>query len=165
MPERHNAFREGSIAGAMGATSIVLWFLLIDTLSGRPYHTPTVLGRALFSFFGPVGPGDSPASLILGYTVFHYAVFVAIGVGVTAILHRAEKEPSLLAGCLMLFVAFELGFYGLVALLTQMELLGSFAWYQIGAANLIAAALMGTYLWRTHPALGDELKMALDGRH
>jgi hypothetical protein len=164
MPERHSALREGTIAGVFGATSIVLWFLLIDTLAGRPYYTPTVLGHALFSLVGPVDAAQSPAGLILGYTVFHYAAFIAVGMGLTAIVHRAEHEPSLLAGCLILFVAFELGFYGLVALLTQTQLLGGFAWYEIGAANLIAAGLMGSYLWRAHPALGDELRMVLGGR-
>jgi hypothetical protein len=164
MTKRHSAVREGTIAGVIGATSIVLWFLLIDTLAGRPYYTPTELGRALFSFFGPVDPSSSPSGIILGYTVFHYAVFIGIGMLLAALVHRAEREPSLLAGCMMLFVAFELGFYGLVALLTQAQLLGGFAWYQIGAANLIAAALMGSYLWNAHPALGDELRMVLDGR-
>ena len=49
------------------------------------------------------------------------------------------------------------------ALLAQTDALGTLAWYQIGAANLVAAILMGTYLWRTHPALGRGLNFALEG--
>jgi len=63
---------------------------------------------------------------------------------------------------MILFVMIELGFYGLVALLQQ-TVLGNFAWYQILAGNLLAALLMGTYLWRSHPAMRDRLVRALEG--
>ena len=42
-------------------------------------------------------------------------------------------------------------------------MLGNFAWYQILAGNLLAAALTGTYLWRSHPALKHRLVSALEG--
>jgi hypothetical protein len=41
--------------------------------------------------------------------------------------------------------------------------LGGLAWPQIFIANLIAAALMLGYLWRTHPQLGGHLRHALEG--
>ena len=63
---------------------------------------------------------------------------------------------------MILFVAIELGFYGVVAML-QETVLGNFAWYQILAGNLLAAALMGTYLWRSHPLLKRGLVSALEG--
>jgi hypothetical protein len=42
-------------------------------------------------------------------------------------------------------------------------MLGALAWYQIMLGNLVAAFAMGTYLWRTHPELREELRHALDG--
>src|SRR5436190_19474547 len=39
--------QEGLIAGLIGAATIAVWFLILDSLSGRPLYTPTVLGRAL----------------------------------------------------------------------------------------------------------------------
>jgi divalent metal cation (Fe/Co/Zn/Cd) transporter len=81
----------------------------------------------------------------------------------TAVVHHAEVESSVLAGALILFVAFEIGFYGFTALLSQHELLGDLAWYQIGIGNLLAAGAMGTYLWRRHPELSQEFVHALGG--
>ena len=45
MAPRHNAAREGLIAGVLGATSVALWFLILDVLAGRPQRLPA-LGRA-----------------------------------------------------------------------------------------------------------------------
>jgi len=78
------------------------------------------------------------------------------------LVHAGERTASVLAGSMILFVAFELGFYGMVALL-QETVLGNFAWYQILAGNLLAAILMGTYLWRGHPAARRSLVRALEG--
>src|SRR5688572_18995870 len=74
----HSIPREGLIAGAIGATSVAVWFLILDTIQGRPFHTPTVLGGALFSILGPPMT-ESNLFLVAGYTVFHYAVFGALG--------------------------------------------------------------------------------------
>jgi divalent metal cation (Fe/Co/Zn/Cd) transporter len=90
-------------------------------------------------------------------------VFSLAGMLLVAVAHRARVESSVLAGFLILFVAFEIGFYGLTALLSQQELLGELAWYQIGIGNLLAAAAMGTYLWRRHPELSSEFAHALGG--
>ena len=154
---------EGTVAGFIGATSIVLWFGLVDALAGQLYRTPTVLGQALFRFFGP-DAGESTATLILGYTAFHYAVFIAIGIVLSWGLRHAEREPTLMAGAVLAFVMFEIGFYGLTALLSESELLGHLAWYQVGAANLLAASLMGGYLLYEHPVLLRHMGYALGGR-
>ncbi|PYN49534.1 MAG: hypothetical protein DMD95_00925 [Candidatus Rokuibacteriota bacterium] len=41
-------YQEGLIAGLVGAATVALWFLVIDSIQGRPLYTPTVLGTALF---------------------------------------------------------------------------------------------------------------------
>src|SRR2546428_12726625 len=41
-------YQEGLIAGLIGAATVALWFLIIDSIQGRPLYTPTVLGAALF---------------------------------------------------------------------------------------------------------------------
>ena len=65
---------------------------------------------------------------------------------------------------MMLFVAFEIGFYGLSAALQESPFLGALGWGQVATGNLIAAAAMGAYMWRTHPELKGELSYALGGR-
>jgi hypothetical protein len=150
------------VAGVIGATAVALWFLIVDTLQGRPLHTPEVLGGALFSLLGPPF-GESDLLRIVGYTLFHYGVFVALGALVIFLVHRSRREPSILAGLLILFVIFEVGFYFFSAFLAEPELLGDLGWYQIGIANLFAAGSMGVYVWRRHPMLSADLSHALSG--
>lgn len=156
----HSIPREGLVAGLIGATAVAAWFFVVDLIGGRPLFTPRTLGEGLLSVFGR---SPEPAAVnVIAYTIFHYAVFILVGMIAVVLVHAGEKMPSVLAGSLILFVAIELGFYGLVALLEE-TVLGNFAWYQILAGNLLAAALMGTYLWRAHPALRRGLVSALEG--
>ena len=45
--ESHNPAREGAIAGIIGASVVALWFLMVDSIAGRPFFTPAVLGASL----------------------------------------------------------------------------------------------------------------------
>jgi hypothetical protein len=156
----HSIVREGLIAGFLGATAVAVWFFVVDLIGGRPLFTPNTLGEGLLSIFGR--SPEPRAVNIIGYTIFHYAAFTLVGMIAVVLVHTGERMPSVLAGSMILFVAIELGFYGLVALLQQ-TVLGNFAWYQILAGNLLAAVLMGTYLWRSHPAIREGLVRALEG--
>lgn len=161
MLERHRIAREGLVAGVIGATSVALWFFAVDLASGNPLRTPALLGGALLSILGP--GTDQLLARVFAYTVFHYAAFIVAGLILAAAIHSAADDPELLAGSLMLFIIFELGFYGLVALLSEPQILGTLAWYQIAAGNLIAALAMGAYIWKAHPSLVKELEHALSG--
>ena len=119
--------REGIIAGLLGATSIAIWFLIVDTVGGRPFYTPSVLGIGLLSVFGPRGD-EGMVAQVIAYTIFHYGIFLGIGMLVSYVVHRAEKDDTVLAVALILFVALEVGFYGLVAVLSQSRQLGNLAW-------------------------------------
>src|SRR5262249_56862332 len=46
--EISKVYREGIVAGILGAATIALWFFIIDIFSGRPFYTPSLLGSALF---------------------------------------------------------------------------------------------------------------------
>ena len=78
------------------------------------------------------------------------------------IVHLAKREPSILLGFVVLFVATEIGFYGFTGLLHEASSLKDLAWYQVMLGNLIAASAMGYYFWRTHRELGDEFRHSLD---
>lgn len=151
----------GVIAGLIGGASVALWFLVVDLIEGRLFYTPTVLGGALLSLFGPAD--DSAAVRFIAYTVFHFASFALIGIVANAFLQAGDRQPSVLIAFLILFVAFEVAFYGFTALLAQSDLLGDLVWYQIGLANLFAALTMGLYLRRAHPMAGRNLSFALRG--
>ncbi len=158
----HNFLREGAIAGFLGATSIAIWFLVVDAIAGRAFYTPAVLGQGLANVLGKTVMGDSSLAHVAGYTVFHYAIFILVGILLTVIVHQAARTPAILAGLLIVVVAFELGFYMLTALFTESPL-GDLAWWQIFVANLLAAVVMFAFLWNRHPQLGLELRQALEG--
>ncbi len=163
MAERHNSIREGVYAGFVGATAIVVWFAIIDIIAGQPFHTPSILGAGLVSVLGkpPMMP-DTLGFHIFIYTVFHYAVFMLVGIIVAGIVHQSARTPAILAGTLIAFVAFELGAFGLTTLLTESRL-GGMAWYQIFIANLLGAGGMFWLMWRRHPSLRGDIDRALTG--
>jgi hypothetical protein len=154
--------REGVIAGIIGATCVALWFLIIDLVGGHPLFTPLTLGQAFFSLFRNAPAVVSPIDALIGYTIVHYAAFIITGVVAADVVAIAGREPTVLFGFAMLFVAFEVGFYGFVALLQHASALGGLAWSQVMIGNLIAAAAMGFFLWRAHPQLREQFAHAVD---
>ena len=160
---RHSIVRDGIVAGVLGATAVAVWFLGVDMVYAHAFSTPEALGRGLLRLFGPPGT-EGMMTFVIGYTIFHFAAFIAAGLFVSVIVHWAQTSPTVLAGAMLLFVAFEIGFYGLSAALQESPLLGALGWAQVGTGNLIAALVMGTYMWRTHPELKGELNYALAGK-
>lgn len=158
----HPLLHDGVIAGLIGATVIAVWFLVLDTVAGRPLFTPAVLGRALIGVFGPIPPTDGPLTFVLVYTAFHFAAFMVVGLIASLVVFLARREPSILLAFVLLFVVTEVGIYGLVSALDVGSSLGRSAWFAIMAGNLLAAIAMGIYFWRTHKELADEFRHTLD---
>jgi hypothetical protein len=159
----HSSIREGIIAGFLGATAIAVWFFIVDVVAGHPLYTPDLLGRGLISILGkPPAMPDTMMTHVLAYTLFHYVAFALVGVIVASIVHQSARTPAILAGFLIMFVMFEIGAYGLAGLLTESEF-GGLAWYQIFIANVLAAGLMGWFMWVRHPGLKSEINAALTG--
>ena len=156
----HRAVREGVIAGLIGATVVAIWFFIVDLIAGHPLFTPQALGDALMTALPGPSRGEGPLEHVMLYTVFHYAAFLVLGMIAAAIIYLSDREPSVMAGFLILFVAFEVGFY-LFIMLLQRSLLGDIAWYQVGVANILAAVFMGRYLVHAHPELVGRLGHAL----
>lgn len=153
--ETSRLYQEGIVAGIIGAATIAVWFLIVDTLQGRPLYTPTVLGTALFQRGeGLASPETLPISfeMVLMYTWVHGLVFCVIGGIASRLLAVAEQKLDLGFGILLLFVVFEFGFIA-AAMVVAEPLLHALAWPAVLVGNLLAAAAMGLYLWRRHPNL------------
>jgi len=159
---RDNTIGEGILAGFLSATVIAVWLFIVDVIARHPFFTPRVLGKGLVSILG-LHMSDTTALYVAVYTVFHYASFAIIGILVAMIVHAARRTPAVLAGFLIMFIAFEFGFYGLAAMLSVNSDLRSLAWYQIMAANLLAAVVMFYFMWVRHPELKGEFSDALGG--
>lgn len=171
-------YLEGVIAGIVGAATIAIWFLIMDTVNGRPLYTPTVLATALFkNGQGPASPetkttwqeerlealagGEEPAStespktdfVTLGlFTIIHGLSFIIIGVIISRLLAVAELHQYIGLAILVLFVVLEFGF-----LATNMAFIDreqrALAWQSVLIGNLLAAAAMIGYFQRRHPSL------------
>jgi hypothetical protein len=147
--------QEGLIAGVLGAAVIAVWFLIIDTVAGRPLHTPTILGTAIFrGGAGLASPETVPVSLemVVLYTWVHALVFCVIGGVAARLLAVAERQPNAGFGILLVFVVFEFGFL-VVTLLFAEPVLHALTWPAILGGNLLAALAMGAFFWRRHPSL------------
>ncbi len=155
--------KEGVKAGLLGAATVAVWFFVVDMVTGRPFHTPAVLGEALMTILGPLR-GEGTLQFTLLYTPIHVVAFVIVGVLASWILNASEKEPSHLAGLFILFAVFEVGFHLYLLILSSSGRSVDIAWYQIGLANLLAAAAMGIYLFRLHPDAVRNMDEALAGR-
>ncbi|MFI5235346.1 MAG: hypothetical protein ACHQXA_06525 [Gemmatimonadales bacterium] len=148
---RHSLFREGITAGFLGALAVAIWFLALDLIGSRPLNTPNVLGQViLFQTHDPSATINAAA--VAGYTVLHFTVFIAIGVIATALFHAAIGNPLARPALLMLFIVFE-GFFAGITLMFSEATRQLFPLWSVLAANLLAAGVMGGYLWRHHPAL------------
>jgi hypothetical protein len=148
-------YEEGLVAGLIGAAVIAVWFLILDTAAGRPFHTPTILGTAIFRAGQGLGSSESvPVSfeMVLLYTWVHALVFCVIGGIAARLLAVAERQPNAGFGILLVFVVFEFGFV-VVTLFFAEPVLRTLTWPAVLGGNLLAALAMGTYFWRRHPTL------------
>ncbi len=152
--EKANLYVEGMIAGIIGASVIALWFLVLDVMQGRPFHTPTVLGTALFAAKDAISSGEHlhPFRATLMYTWVHGLVFVAVGVIASWLLGVVERKPDLGFGVLLLFVFFEIFFIASTFIFAE-PILGILAWPSVLFGNLLAAGGMAGYLWYRHRSL------------
>ena len=150
--------REGFIAGLIGAGAVALWFLIVDTVAGRPFFTPAMLGSAVF--WGVHDPSlvVIEYSRIIGYTMIHVSAFLIVGTVSAVLAAEVEVAPPTLYLVVVFFAIFEFGFYVTVAILAQ-PLLGSLAWWNVAIGNAIAASGMGYYLWRQHPKIAESRRL------
>jgi fatty acid desaturase len=60
--------REGVTAGVLGVGAVAIWFLVTDTLAGRPFYTPATLGARFFQGTGaePLFPAIDWFAVLIG---------------------------------------------------------------------------------------------------
>jgi hypothetical protein len=154
-----NLYQEGVIAGILAAATIAVFFFIVDTVQGRPFYTPSVLGTALFrGGRGLESSATLPISggMVLMFTWVHALVFAAIGGIVAWLLDAVERKPDVGFGVVILFtVAFAVFEFGLVAAAAVFAppVFRALSWPAILLANLLAAVVMAVYFRLRHPQL------------
>lgn len=154
MPDSdHSLLGEGATLGVIGALIVAAWFLILDLLEGRPLYTPSVLGQIVLFGRGTPVPDLVPEAIAL-YSFVHFAAFIGLGILVTQLVHLAARESVFRFALLILFVVFEIFFYGFTYIFFA-GTRGIFPWWSMLAANTLAAVGMGIYVWLRHPALRE----------
>jgi len=157
--QQHSTYREGVVAGAIGALIVALWFLLVDTAGGRPFHTPNVVGRIFFRGELTAGAPRIVPEVVLGYTALHFIFFALVGMGLALLVHLATRNIALRMGVWIgLVVAFGLftGITFMLGIATDERL----SPWSVVSGSLLGVLGMAGYLWRRHPSLGRSFDRA-----
>src|SRR5882762_1407241 len=134
---------DGVVGGVLAGLVVALWFLAVDSIAGRPFHTPAALASALTR--QAVGPPTF--RLVAAYSVVHFAVFAVLGVAMAGAIGALRTPPRLLFGVLFGLVAQELAFYAGL-LLSDASRVAVVPWPHVVAANVLSGFLLMGYLHR-----------------
>jgi len=146
---------DGAVAGLLGALTVALWFLAFDFWRGHPLQTPCLLGEViLHGKCNLAMPLHS--SSIMGYTALHFTAFIIFGICGAWLLDVTERERSLLVSVFIFLLAFEVFFVAVVVFLGP-AVADAVTWWSVLVGNLLATAVMLTYFFSRHAALGREL--------
>lgn len=159
--QEHSTVREGLIVGLLGALIVALWYLVVDTAAGRPFHTPNALGGVFFR--GDANPGARAIvpSLVAGFTVLHLIAFAAVGMALTLMVHLASRHLALRMG---LWIGLVVAFFflaGLTYMLTAATAERVPPW-RVVLGSLLGVVVMGWYLWRRHPRIGSDAPLGAE---
>ena len=148
--------REGIMAGTLGAVALALGILLLDTLTGVPLYTPHVLGTALFTRGVGLDTPRSPPARARERGGVHHGPLAGVCSPVgqaSRLLRVAAHHPSLGFGLLFLFIGCEGVLLG-ATMLGAAPIGPTLAWPTVLMGNLLAAAVLGGYLWHCHTPRG-----------
>lgn len=131
----------GVVGGMLAALVVAVWFLVVDSLAGRPFYTPTALASALTR--QPIGPPT--LRLVTAYTVVHFGVFAVLGTAMAGAITALRTPPRLLLGVLFGLVAQEAAFYAGLGL-SDASRVAVVPWPHVVAANVLAGFVLMSYL-------------------
>jgi hypothetical protein len=127
----------GALAGFLAATTLVLWFLVLDLMAGHFARTPEFLARQVLG----VNTEHFSGLGIAAYTVVHYAFFIVVGIIIAWISERLEVVPGALLGIVLGFALFELLFYGSL-IVTGVNVVRELGWPMVLVGNILAGLVL-----------------------
>src|SRR5207247_5219541 len=86
----HGLIADGVVGGVLAGLVVALWFLAVDSLAGRPFHTPAALASALTR--QEVGPPTF--RLVAAYSVVPFGVFALLRVAVAVAIAGRRRPPG-----------------------------------------------------------------------
>ena len=148
--ETAQILEDGLFAGAIGALLVALWYLVLDTIAGRPLFTPSLLGSVLFKGAVDAASVRIEPQVVAWYTAVHGLAFLGVGLVASWLAAQFERFPATGVAILFLFVIFETAFF-IFAFTAGKAVLGTLGLWTIAVANLLASAGMALYLMRRRP--------------
>lgn len=137
--------QDGFVAGVIGGSIVAAFFLLLDSIAGHPFFTPTLLGSVLILGKSAADVTAVQAPIVVTYTAIHMLVFIAAGMAAAWAVHEFEEHPHIGVLLLFLFICFEASFLG-VAFAFGPQIIATLGGWLIAGANLLSAAGMAIYL-------------------
>jgi hypothetical protein len=156
MLERNPVLSTGVTGGALAGGAVAVLFFLLDIVAGQPFQTPAALGSAVF-----LGAESSDAiqvgvGIIGGYTLLHFGAFVMVGVAFAWVGDRVAAYPGFWLLTVLAFIVLDGLFIGVAGLLSA-RVLDVLGWSAIALGNVVAVAVMGTWVWRHNPKLRERI--------
>lgn len=150
----------GVLAGILGASTVAIWFLLLDLVTrGMPFFTQSLLGSILFAGARPEEVHGLNGAAIFAYTGLHGLLFLAAGAALAWMFAQFERNPQVGLILLLLFATFEAILWG-VGVSMIPALAGVVGAWAILVANVASAATMFLFLLRRHPRAFARLRQA-----
>lgn len=144
---------DGLIAGALGAVTVALWFLILDLSKDQPLYTPALLGQAvLHGVQSATGGVEVEPNLVAVYSGIHLGLFALFGLTSAWVISKFKQTPILGYLLVFFFVFFELAFYVFI-LVWAHALAGVLATWAILVGNFLAVIVMGSYFMVRNPGL------------
>src|ERR1700688_3296672 len=154
MKRSSSVVKRGTVTGFLGAATVAAWFLLLDLAAGRPLRVPTALGSVWLCWFGGLGAERGGITVVAWYTLVYIVEFIVAGWVFVFIAEQVERTPSFLLLAAMTAIVLEA--VAIVNLAESAQWAGVGIWSVI-IANVLAVAVMGWYVWRTHPTLRQKV--------
>jgi hypothetical protein len=141
MPRAGSHLLHGAIGGFLAGAFVALWFFVRDVVTTEPFHTPAVLASTIVGY-QVVAP---TFRLVATYTVLHFAVFVVLGLGISAFMRAVAIAPSLPLGVLFGLGVLNTVHYGSL-LVVHSDFLTALPVPHVVVANLLAGLALMAYL-------------------
>jgi hypothetical protein len=159
---------EGLVTGLIGYATVAVFFMAADLVGGAgPFHTPAMLGGALFfgvREVGDVALGALGPAPVIAYNGVHLLASLVIGTGAAWLVFQTERNRPLWYVVFFIFLAGFIYSVVIVGVLAA-ELTPFLPWSLIVAANVAAGITAGGYLWRRHTGLLNRFAEDMTGEY
>ena len=157
--QRRRLIGDGLAAGFIGYVLVVLFFVVVNVLSGHsPFYTAALMGEALFEGLRDPAAATLAAGPVIAVNGVHLLAYLVFGFFAAWLVYETELHPEFWYLAFFMFLGATVLSYA--AVLAVMALTGNpLATWAIVAASLLAALGMAAYLTLSHRAMLD----AIDG--